>query len=243
MADGRIYERDIEDLFFKYGKVRDIELKNNRGTIPFAFVRFEDPRDADDAVYGRNGYSYGDTKLRVLWEEEKVETVVDEETGEAEEEMVVDVEDEEEEEEEKGALGKICEWASPHRELAGPEGPHAEAGDVCFADVQRDGEGVVEFLRREDMEYALRRLDRTEFRSHQGETAYIRVYEERGATSYCRSRSRSRSRSRGRYSPPPYQSSSPPQRYQSPPPRHAMSRHSPPSRRPQHHSPPPRHYR
>lgn len=120
-----------------------------------------------------------------------------------------------------------------------------EAGDVCFADVQRDGEGVVEFLRREDMEYALRRLDRTEFRSHQGETAYIRVYEERGggATSYCRSRSRSRSRSRGRYSPPPYQSSSPPQRYQSPPPRHAMSRHSPPSRRPQHHSPPPRHYR
>jgi len=115
-----------------------------------------------------------------------------------------------------------------------------EAGDVCFADVQRDGEGVVEFLRREDMEYALRRLDRTEFRSHQGETAYIRVYEERGTPSYCRSRSRSRSR--GRYSPP-YQSSSPPQRYQSPPPRHAMSRHSPPSRRPQHHSPPPRHYR
>lgn len=42
-----------------------------------------------------------------------------------------------------------------------------EAGDVCFADVQRDGEGVVEFLRREDMEYALRRLDGTEFRSHQ----------------------------------------------------------------------------
>lgn len=45
-----------------------------------------------------------------------------------------------------------------------------EAGDVCFADVQRDGEGVVEFVRREDMEYALRRLDRTEFRSHQVST-------------------------------------------------------------------------
>lgn len=53
MSDGRIYvgnlpmdvqERDIEDLFYKYGKIRDIELKNNRGTIPFAFVRFEDPR-------------------------------------------------------------------------------------------------------------------------------------------------------------------------------------------------------
>ncbi|KAJ8261475.1 hypothetical protein COCON_G00171980 [Conger conger] len=74
MADGRIYvgnlpadvqERDLEDLFFKYGKIRDIELKNNRGTIPFAFVRFEDPRDAEDAVYGRNGYGFGDCKLRV----------------------------------------------------------------------------------------------------------------------------------------------------------------------------------
>lgn len=59
MADGRIYvgnlptdvqERDIEDLFFKFGKIRDIELKNNRGTIPFAFVRFEDPRLACNSL-------------------------------------------------------------------------------------------------------------------------------------------------------------------------------------------------
>lgn len=149
-----------------------------------------------------------------------------------------------------------------------------EAGDVCFADVQRDGEGVVEFLRREDMEYALRRLDRTEFRSHQvswcsdevqlilpgnaekalffcfyclkGETAFIRVFEERGTPNW--GRSRSRSRSRGRYSPPFHNRRSPPPppppRYQSPP-RHAMPRHSPPLRRPppQSYSPPPRHYR
>lgn len=51
-----------------------------------------------------------------------------------------------------------------------------EAGDVCFADVQRDGEGVVEFLRREDMEYALRRLDSTEFRSHQVSTNKTLTY-------------------------------------------------------------------
>ncbi|MGH0168306.1 UNVERIFIED_CONTAM: hypothetical protein FKN15_054044 [Acipenser sinensis] len=72
MGDGRIYvgnlpadvqERDVEDLFYKYGKIRDIELKNNRGTIPFAFVRFEDPRDAEDAVHGRNGYGFGDSNL------------------------------------------------------------------------------------------------------------------------------------------------------------------------------------
>ena len=76
-----------------------------------------------------------------------------------------------------------------------------EAGDVCYADVQKDGMGMVEYLRKEDMEYALRKLDETKFRSHEGETSYIRVYPER-STSY--GYSRSRSGSRGRDSP--YQS-------------------------------------
>jgi len=239
MTDGRIYvgnlpmdvqERDLEDLFFKYGKIRDIELKNNRGTIPFAFVRFEDPRDAEDAVFGRNGYGFGDSKLRVEYPRSSGAKF----GGGGPRE---------------GGFGPRGRFGPPTRRsefrviVTGlpPSGSWQdlkdhmrEAGDVCFADVQRDGEGVVEFLRREDMEYALRRLDRTEFRSHQGETAYVRVHEER--SSYG-GRSRSRSRSRGRYSPPAYQRS-PPSRYQSPP---RMSRHSPPSRR--RDSPPQRHYR
>jgi len=42
-----------------------------------------------------------------------------------------------------------------------------EAGDVCYADAQKDGMGMVEYLRKEDMEYALRKLDDTKFRSHE----------------------------------------------------------------------------
>lgn len=51
-GDGRIYvgnlppdirSRDIEDLFYKFGKINFIDLKNTRGP-PFAFVQFEDPR-------------------------------------------------------------------------------------------------------------------------------------------------------------------------------------------------------
>ena len=42
-----------------------------------------------------------------------------------------------------------------------------EAGDVCYADVYRDGTGVVEFVRKEDMTYAVRQLDNTKFRSHE----------------------------------------------------------------------------
>ncbi|XP_014830726.1 PREDICTED: serine/arginine-rich splicing factor 1, partial [Poecilia mexicana] len=75
-----------------------------------------------------------------------------------------------------------------------------EAGDVCYADVYRDGTGVVEFVRKEDMTYAVRKLDNTKFRSHEGETAYIRVkLDGPRSPSYGRSRSRSRgSRSRSR---------------------------------------------
>ena len=46
-----------------------------------------------------------------------------------------------------------------------------EAGDVCFADVYKDGTGVCEYVRYEDMKYALKKLDDTKFKSH--EVIYI----------------------------------------------------------------------
>ncbi len=42
-----------------------------------------------------------------------------------------------------------------------------EAGDVCYADVYRDGSGVVEFRREQDLNYAVRELDDTKFKSHE----------------------------------------------------------------------------
>ena len=59
-----IRTKDIEDLFYKFGKITFIDLKNQRGP-PFAFVEFEDPRDADDAVYAREGYDYGENRRGV----------------------------------------------------------------------------------------------------------------------------------------------------------------------------------
>ena len=59
-----IREKDVEDLFYKFGKITFIDLKNRKGP-PFAFVEFEDPRDAEDAVYARDGYDYDGYKLRV----------------------------------------------------------------------------------------------------------------------------------------------------------------------------------
>lgn len=45
-----------------------------------------------------------------------------------------------------------------------------EAGDVCFADTYKDGTGVVEFLRLDDMKYAIKKLDDSRFRSHEVST-------------------------------------------------------------------------
>lgn len=42
-----------------------------------------------------------------------------------------------------------------------------EAGDVCYADITRDGTGVVEYARLDDMKYAIRKLDDTKFKSHE----------------------------------------------------------------------------
>ena len=42
-----------------------------------------------------------------------------------------------------------------------------EAGDICYADVFHDGTGVVEFVRCEDMKYAVKKLDDTKFKSHE----------------------------------------------------------------------------
>jgi len=41
------------------------------------------------------------------------------------------------------------------------------AGDVCFTEVYKNGTGIVEFNRHEDMKYAVKKLDNTKFRSHE----------------------------------------------------------------------------
>lgn len=39
-----IRSKDLEDLFYKYGRIVDVDLHTTRDKEPFAFVEFEDPR-------------------------------------------------------------------------------------------------------------------------------------------------------------------------------------------------------
>lgn len=41
-----------------------------------------------------------------------------------------------------------------------------EAGDICYADV-KNNVGIVEYYNEDDMKYAARKLDDTEFKSHE----------------------------------------------------------------------------
>ena len=211
-----VRDKEIEDLFYKYGRIRNIILKNQKGP-PFAFVEFDDARDADDAVRGRSGYNFDGYKLRV----EHPRGDRDRRGGggrfggggyggsdrggyrsdrgggsrppqynsysfrhgvpparRTEHRVIV------------SGIPSTGSWQDLKDHMR-------EAGDVCYADVSRDGTGVVEFMNREDMKFAIRHLDDTKFRSHDGDSAYIRVKAEReGSGSPRRSESRSRSRSR-----------------------------------------------
>lgn len=197
--EGRVYvgnlppdirSKDIEDLFYKFGKISFIDLKNRRGP-PFAFVEFEDPRDADDAVHARDGYNYDGYHLRVELPRGSGPGGrggggggdfrggggggrgggMDTRGGRG-----------------GGGRGGPPSRRSEFRVLVSGLPPTGswqdlkdhmrEAGDVCYADVYKDGTGVVEFLRFEDMKYAARKLDDSKFRSHEGEVAYIRVKED-----------------------------------------------------------------
>ncbi|GFR39907.1 hypothetical protein Agub_g412, partial [Astrephomene gubernaculifera] len=60
-----VREREVEDLFFKYGRIRSVDLKIGPRPPAFAFVEFEDSRDAYDAVRGRDGIEFQGQRLRV----------------------------------------------------------------------------------------------------------------------------------------------------------------------------------
>ncbi|KAG4080272.1 hypothetical protein HA402_010764 [Bradysia odoriphaga] len=191
-----IRTKDIQDLFHKFGKVTFVDLKNRRGP-PFAFVEFEDARDAEDAVKARDGYDYDGYRLRVEFPRGggpgsyRGSRGSDRSRGEG-----------------RSNRGPVTKRSQFRVLVSGLPASGSwqdlkdhmrEAGDVCFADTYKDGTGVVEFLRHEDMKYAIKKLDDSRFRSHEGEVAYVRVREDMGDDR--RDHNRDRSRSRSSYSP------------------------------------------
>ncbi|XP_044369586.1 serine/arginine-rich splicing factor SR30 [Triticum aestivum] len=166
---GDIREREVEDLFYKYGRIVDIDLKVPPRPPGYAFVEFEDPRDAEDACAGRDGYNFDGNRLRV-----------------------------EPAHGGRGSGGPSHDRSSSFGGGGGGSGGgrrgvsrHTDyrvlvtglpssaswqdlkdhmrrAGDVCFAEVYREGGGtigIVDYTNYDDMKYAIKKLDDTEFKN------------------------------------------------------------------------------
>ncbi|KAL0835927.1 hypothetical protein Bca101_087816 [Brassica carinata] len=201
---GDIRESEIEDLFYKYGRIVDIELKVPPRPPCYCFIEFEHPRDAKDAVDGRDGYNFDGCRLRVeLSHGGRGQSSGDRRGGygggggyrggggggggsarfgvsrHSEFRVIV------------RGLPSSASWQDLKDHMR-------KAGDVCFAEVTRDRDGaygVVDYTNYDDMKYAIRKLDDTEFKNPWAR-GYIRV--KKYESSQSRSPSRSRSRSRGR---------------------------------------------
>jgi len=186
-----IKESEIDDLFYKYGRIREIDLKTPARPPAFAFIAFEDYRDAEDAIRGRDGYNFDGYRLRVEFSkgdrrdgggrfDDRREPARKSGGGRRTDYGVVVTN-----------LPKGCSWQDLKDFMR-------KAGDVVYTDVDKYGEGVVEFSNRDDMEYAIKSLDDTEFKNHH-ESSYIRVkLANKGGGSSSRKRSVSPNRSRSR---------------------------------------------
>jgi len=205
-----IREKEIEDIFYKYGKIVAVDI-HSRADPAFAFVDFEDPRDAEDAVHEKDGDKFESYTLKVEFPKASGRG-----GGRDNDRFGSD----------RGRGGYVRGRGrggpirrTDHRVLISGMPPSGswqdlkdhmrEAGEVTYTDVYKDGTATVEFGCKSDMEWAVKYLDDTKFKSHQNEHSIIHVKadEARGSR-----RSRSRSRSPRRRSPSPRRRSYSPRR-------------------------------
>ena len=184
---------EVDDLFYKFGRIRKIDVKFPSRPPAYAFIEFEDKRDAEDAVDRRDGYRYGGERLRVEFSRGRDGS---RDRGGRDRDRGRDRGRDREFRYSENAVTITglpkCSWQELKDYMR-------KAGSVLRADVDHSsGDGVCDYSCREDMENALDTLDDTEFTlKNSSESFRIRVKKYKKAD---KSRSRSRDASRSRRS-------------------------------------------
>mmetsp|Transcript_19241 Transcript_19241/g.40359 ORF Transcript_19241/g.40359 Transcript_19241/m.40359 type:complete len:297 (-) Transcript_19241:215-1105(-) len=188
-----VKERELDDVFYKCGRIVDIDMKMPPRPPGFAFIEFESSYDADEAVKRRDGYDFDGYRLRVEIARGRGGGRDRDrggrggrgggrgKAGPRRMDLCVEVEN----------LPERCSWQDLKDFMR-------KAGEVVFADVwttKRGGlMGIVEFTNRDDMTYCLDKMHDTEFKNP-FDTTHIKIFPyEDEAPKSPRSRSRSRSR-------------------------------------------------
>jgi len=193
-VDSRTRERDLYDIFDRYGRVARVDMK--RG---FAFVDFDDNRDAEDAIKDMDGREVDGSRITVEWAGRGRGGGRDggrdggrgggDRGGGGGGGRDGD---------ERRRAGQRPDHSDHRIKLEDiPSSAHwqdlkdfcRKAGDVIFGDVDRRGGGVVEFRYAEDVERAVRELDGANWNGHK-----VRVTDDsKNPASKRGGRSRSRS--------------------------------------------------
>jgi len=210
----RCREKDLERFFRKFGRQRDISIKNG-----YAFVEFDDYRDADDACYELSGKDLMGERITIelargtphgrdkeKWgysggrRSRSKDRGRDRDRGDSRGD--------------RGDRGKRPVWMDKYGPPTRTEYRVTienlssrvswqdlkdfmrQAGDVTYADAHKlvKNQGTVEFASYDDMQTAIEKLDDTELN---GRRITI-VAEKNSAPKTRRSRTRSKSRSRSR---------------------------------------------
>eukprot|EP00124_Ichthyophonus_hoferi_P003974 Ihof_evm4s389 gene=Ihof_evmTU4s389 len=189
MSEGRLYigrlshharERDIDDLFGRYGRVRSIELKSG-----FGYVEFSRQREADDAQDSLDGRDFMGERLIVERAKPRFSAPMRSNYGGSRDRGDRGDRDRDSYGAPRGRdrdMGQPS-WVSKY---GAPERTHyrvlvtnlpsrvkwqdlkdffRKSGcEVTFADAHRSapGEAIVEFASRDDMNYAIRKCDDAE---------------------------------------------------------------------------------
>ncbi|TYZ62778.1 hypothetical protein PybrP1_009907, partial [[Pythium] brassicae (nom. inval.)] len=137
-----VQESALEGEFDKFGRIRAISLKFPARPPPFAFIEYEDERDASDAVRAMHGRDFGGSRLRVEISHGGSANAASLDSRLRGTQHRVRVSN----------LPTSVSWQDLKDFLR-------DAGDVAHADVDRRGNGVASFATHDDMERAIRKLD------------------------------------------------------------------------------------
>ncbi|KAI4837805.1 serine/arginine-rich splicing factor 1 [Plasmodium brasilianum] len=193
-----VTSRDVENEFRKYGTIVKCDIKKTVSGAAFAFIEFEDARDAADAIKEKDGCDFGGNKLRVevpfnardngKYNSRGGRGMMSRGVKSRRGKYVVEV----------SGLPLSGSWQDLKDHLR-------DAGECGHADVFKNGTGEVSFFHKEDMLEAIEKFNGSTFRSHEGEKTKITIRQKktswrRDEGGYGRYNSRNRSYSSRSYS-------------------------------------------